>query len=184
MNCTIRLALVSTVALFTACSKPAEATPVPGTPTPAAAPGQTPKADTPALPATNIAKAPHQDAAVMPAGLTPAKAAASDLPANPTVADLGKLLGTITDGPTATAAKSKIESIINSLKSAASAAGAGAGALGGDLSKLAGAAAEKAGVDMPALKAAALKQVEGLLNNDAIKGAIGPTLEQLKTLLK
>lgn len=183
MNCTIRLALVSTLALFTGCSKPAEATPVPGTPTPAAAPGQTPKADTPA-PATNIAKAPHQDAPVMPTGLTPAKAAASDLPANPTVADLGKLLGTITDGPTATAAKSKIELIINSLKSAASAAGAGAGALGGDLSKLAGAAAEKAGVDVPALKAAALKQVEGLLNNDAIKGAIGPTLEQLKTLLK
>ncbi len=181
MNCTFRLALVSTLALFTACSKTVDATPAPGTPTPAAAPGQTPKADSPA-PATNIPKAPNQDAAVMPAGLTPAKAAATDLPSNPTVADLGKLLGSITDGPTATAAKGKLDAVITSLKSAAS--GAGASSLGGDLTKLAGAAAEKVGVDLPALKAAALKQVEGLLTNDAIKGAIGPTLEQLKTLLK
>lgn len=180
MNCTFRLALISTLALFTACSKTVDATPAPGTPTPAA-PGQAPKADAPA-PATNIPKAPNQDAAVIPAGVTPAKAAATDLPANPTVADLGKLLGTITDGPTATAVKGKLETVITSLKSAAS--GSGASALGGDLTKLAGAAAEKVGVDLPALKAATLKQVEGLLTNDAIKGAIGPTLEQLKTLLK
>lgn len=171
MNCITKLALISTAALLASCGTKTEAAPM--APTPA---GVTPTT-TPVAPANNIPQAPHQAPAVTP---TPAPVATP--PAAPTMADLGTILGGITDGPTATAAKSKLEAVIASVKSAASAATSGQ--LGADLSKLAGTAAAKAGVDMAGLKAAALKQVEGLLSNPAIKSAIGPTLEQLVPLLK
>ncbi|MBM4062935.1 MAG: hypothetical protein FJ265_17845 [Planctomycetes bacterium] len=152
-----------------ACSKAAPAPVQPAGGAPAANPSAPPND---LKPAPGQSPAPAQPAAAQPA-------AAADL--QPTVENLGKILTGITDGPTAQAAKSKLDTIIGSLKSAAEAA---KGQLGGDLGKLAGAAAAKAGVDLGAIKAAALQQVDKLLANDAIQGAIGPTLEQLKGYLK
>ncbi len=153
MNCITKLVLISSAALLACCGTKTEAAPKPTVP---GASGMTP-------PANNIPKAPQETPVAVPT-TTP-------------VADLGKVLSSITDGPTAQAAKGKLEAAIASLKSAA-------GAAGTDLTKLAGSAAASAGVDVTSLKAAALKQVESLLSNAAVKTAIGPTLEQLVPLLK
>lgn len=141
-------------------------------------------------PATPGNPAPHSPAAETPAGNKPAAPTPAVTPpvtppasqAAPTVAELPKLLETITDAPTAQLAKSKLEACIAALKNAKDVATSGQ--LGGDLGKLAGAAAAKAGVDMTALKSAALAKVQGLLTNETVKAAIGPTLEQLLPLLK
>jgi len=95
----------------------------------------------------------------------------------PSLADLGKLLSGITDGPTATAAKGKLETLVGSLKSAAGSAPAAGGL--GELGKLAGQAATKLGVSPEVMQ-----QITALLANPAVKDAIGPVLEQLQSLLK
>jgi hypothetical protein len=155
-----QLALLSTALALPSCGTKTEAT-TPGTPTP-----QAPAAGQPTVPPVKT-----------PAATPPVASQAA-----PTVADLPKLLETITDGPTAQLAKGKLESLIATLKNATNTATSGQ--LGSDLGKLAGAAAAKAGVDVSALKSAALTKVQSLLTNETIKGAIGPTLEQLVALLK
>jgi hypothetical protein len=179
MNPLTRSALILAALFAVACSK-ADQTPVePAGGAPAARPG-TPQPVDPAVPACDLKPAPgQQPAPAQPAAAQPAAAAAGEL--QPTVENLGKILGGITDAPTAVAAKGKLETILGSLKSAADAV---KGQFGGDLSKVAGGIAAKAGVDLGAIKTAALLKVDGLLANAAIKSAIGPTLEQLKGYLK
>lgn len=186
MKLAARISLLSTSLWLAACGNPNEPQQPPTTPPAAKAPVGTP---TPApanvAPAGNVQKAPEQTPAVVPANAAPSAtppAPAAAAPAAPTPADLGKVLETITDGPTAVAAKGKLESILAQLKGAKDAVVGGQ--LGGDLGKLAGAAASKAGVDLPAIKAAAGKQLDSLLQNAAVKAAIGPTLEQIKALLQ
>ncbi len=161
-HCLVVTGLLCAGLLAVACTKETPA-PTPTTPpqpaAPAAAPDQPPKAMT-----------------VETAQPKPAAAA-------PTIADLPKVLGTIVDGNTATAAKGQLEAITQQLQTAkaaapASATGAAKDALGG-LGKLAGQAAAKLGVS-----ADTVKQVATLLENPAIKAAIGPTLEKLQGLLQ
>lgn len=174
MNRIATLALVSTTVLFAACSKPTEAATQPPANANAPVPPASP-ADVPAAPAPQPGKVPESPTnKPVAAPVTP--------PAVPTMADLGKLLGSITDGPTAEAAKTQIEAVIQSLESTKKAATSGQ--LGSDLGKLAGAAAAKVGVDLAALKSAAMQQVTDLLARPAVKDAIGPTLDRLQSLLK
>lgn len=189
MNQLAKLLLIPAFAVLPACGSK---NPAPEAPKPAAPAPQNPVAAAPKVDAPKV-EAPKVDAPKPAAPTNPlnqladaAKAAAGNAqqPAPveaPKVEDLGKVLGGITDGPTAQAAKSKIESLIQQLKAAKNVATSGQ--LGGDLGKIAGAAAAKAGVDLTALKAEAKKQVDSLLGNASIKAAIGPTLEQLKGLL-
>lgn len=174
MKLAVRLPVLSTMFWLAACGGSGNTTPQPTTPPPAA--------PTPAKaePTGNAPQAPAPTPAAQPANAAPTPAAAAT--AAPTPADLGKVLETITDGPTAQAAKDKLDGILAQLKSAKAAVTGGQ--LGGDLGKLAGAAASKAGIDLPAIKAATAKQLDSLLQNAAVKGAIGPTLEQIKALLQ
>lgn len=184
MNLAARISLLSTSLWLAACGNPNEPQQPPTTPPAAKAPAGTP-APANVAPAGNVQKAPEQTPAVVPANAAPSATPptpAAAAPAAPTPADLGKVLETITDGPTAQAAKGKLESILAQLKGAKDAVVGGQ--LGGDLGKIAGAAASKAGVDLPAIKAAAGKQLDSLLQNAAVKAAIGPTLEQIKALLQ
>jgi 3-oxoacyl-ACP reductase-like protein len=179
MNLAARFLLLSTTLSLAACGGNSTPTPQPTTPPPAANPPAGAPAAAKVDPTGNVPKAPEPTPAAQPANAaaTPAAAAAA-----PSPADLGKVLETITDGPTAQAAKDKLDAILTQLKSAKAAVTGGQ--LGGDLGKLAGAAASKAGIDLAAIKAAAGKQLDSLLQNEAVKGAIGPTLEQIKALLQ
>ncbi len=120
------------------------------------------------------------DAAAAPAVPTDAAAA----PAAPTI-DLGKLLGGITDGDTATAAKSPIESAVAQLKAALS--GANAKAQVDAATGNADAAGGKKLVDEVLAKfglgGETVGQITALLQNEQVKAVLGPTLEQLKSLL-
>lgn len=182
MNPLVRFAPISTVLLLAACGGTNEAAPkAPPTPAPAAAPaGQAPSGNIPKAPEPTPAVTPTAPAAQPPT--TPPSPAIAAPTAAPTTADLNKVLESITDGPTAQAAKGKLDAIMVQLKSAKDAVTTGA--LGGDIGKLAGAAAGAAGVDLASIKALAKKQVDSLLANEAVKSAIGPTLEQLKALLQ
>jgi len=168
MNRIATLTLFSTTFLFTACGSSTEAA------TNAPATGSPANASSPQAPAPVYSKAPETPAAkpTVPA---------TNAPVDP-MADLGKLLSTITDGPTAQAAKARLETMLQSLEGMKNAATSGQ--LGSDLGKLAGAAASKAGVDLAGWKVAAAKQVTSLLAMPAVKGAIGPTLDRLQSLLK
>lgn len=172
MNRIATLTLFSTTFVFTACGSSTEAA------ANAPASGSPANASSAQPPAPVYSKAPETPAAKPP---VPAANAPTNAPADPT-ADLGKLLSTITDGPTAQAAKAKLETVIQSLEGMKNAATSGQ--LGADLGKLAGAAASKVGVDLAGWKVAAEKQVTSLLANPAVKGAIGPTLDRLQALLK
>jgi hypothetical protein len=111
-------------------------------------------------------------------------AIAGEAPAAPTI-DLGKLLGGITDGGTATAAKSPLESAIAQLKAAL--AGADAKAKVDAAAGNADASAGKKLVDEVLAKfglgSGTVGQITALLQNEQVKAVLGPTLEQLKSLL-
>ena len=92
--------------------------------------------------------------------------------------DIGKLLGGIKDGATANAAKGPLEGAIAQLKNALSGANANAGGSADMAKKLAGDVMAKFG-----LGAGTLGTITSLMSNDAIKGAIGPMLAQLKSLI-
>ena len=113
------------------------------------------------------------------AGVEPPQA-----PAAPTIA-LGKLLGGIPDGGTATAAKSPLESAIAQLKAAL--AGADAKAKVDAAAGNADASAGKKLVDEVLAKfglgSGTVGQITALLQNEQVKAVLGPTLEQLKSLL-
>lgn len=105
-------------------------------------------------------------------------------PAAPTI-DLGKLLAGITDGGTATAAKSPLESAVAQLKAAL--AGADAKAKVDAATGNADAAGGKKLVDEVLAKfglgGETVGQITALLQNEQVKAVLGPTLEQLKSLL-
>lgn len=105
-------------------------------------------------------------------------------PAAPTV-DLGKLLAGITDGTSATAAKSPLESAVEQLKAAL--AGADAKAKVEAATGRADAAGGKQLVDDVLAKfglgGETVSQITALLQNEQVKAVLGPTLEQLKSLL-
>jgi hypothetical protein len=92
--------------------------------------------------------------------------------------DIGKLLGGITDGATANAAKGPLEGAIAQLKNALSGATANAGGSADMAKKMAGDVLAKFGIG-----AGTLGTITNLMNNEAIKGAIGPMLAQLKSLI-
>lgn len=154
-----RTLLLSTALLATACTKETKAAPNTPPATPPAAGQPQPAAPNAGAPVVN--KAPEAAAA-------------------PSVADLGKVLAGIKDGPTAEAAKAPLAAIVQQLEAAKKAAPAAAGteALSG-LGKLAGDAAAKLGVS-----AETTKQITALLDNPSVKAVIGPTLEKLQGLLK
>lgn len=116
------------------------------------------------------------------ASTMPKDAAAAQ--AAPTI-DLGKLLGGITDGNTATAAKSPLESAVAQLKTAL--AGADAKAKVDAAAGNADASAGKKMVDDVLAKfglgGETVGQITALLQNEQVKAVLGPTLEQLKSLL-
>ena len=100
--------------------------------------------------------------------------------------DLGKLLGGITDGPTAAAAKGPLEAALGQLKNAL----AGADAKAKVESAASGADPVSSGKQMAmdvlakfGLGAGTVDTITGLLDNPAVKSAIGPMLEQLKGMI-
>lgn len=109
---------------------------------------------------------------------------ATATPAAPTV-DLGKLLAGITDGSTATAAKSPLESAVEQLKAAL--AGADAKAKVDTATGRADAAGGAKLVDEVLAKfglgGETVGQITALLQNEQVKAVLGPTLEGLKSLL-
>jgi hypothetical protein len=133
-----------------------------------------------ATPPAPIGKAPDATAPSAPATAAPAGGTSS-------ASDLAKVLGGITDETTAKAAKPALDSILASLQSvqnlvggaaqAGTAAPATAGGL--DLAKAAGAALSRVGVG-----ADTVQQIQKLLQDPAIKGAIGATLEALLKVVK
>jgi hypothetical protein len=89
--------------------------------------------------------------------------------------DVNKLLASITDGPTAEAAKGPLDSVVASLK----------GLAGGAVAE-ATTGAKKIGADTLAkygISGETLGMITGLLGNPAVTSVIGPTLNQLKGLL-
>ena len=92
--------------------------------------------------------------------------------------DIGKLLGGITDAPTANAAKGPLEGAIAQLKNALAGANAGSGGSADMAKKLTGDVLAKFG-----LGAGTMDTITSLMNNAAVKSAIGPMLEQLKSLI-
>lgn len=111
--------------------------------------------------------------------------AAPAAPANAPAIDLGKLLAGITDGGTATAAKSPLESAVEQLKAALAGADAktkvdaatgNADAAGGR--KLVDEVLAKFGIG-----GETVGQITALLQNEQVKAVLGSTLEQLKSLL-
>lgn len=114
----------------------------------------------------------------------PATTDAAAAPAAPSI-DLGKLLGGITDGSTATAAKSPLESAVAQLKTAL--AGADAKAKVDAATGNADASGGKKMVDEVLAKfglgGETVGQITALLQNEQVKAVLGPTLEQLKSLL-
>lgn len=112
----------------------------------------------------------------------PSDAAAA--PVAPTI-DLGKLLGGITDSNTASAAKSPLESAVAQLKTAL--AGADAKAKIDATTGNADASGGKKLVDEVLAKfgigGETVGQITALLQNEQVKAVLGPTLEQLKSLL-
>lgn len=109
---------------------------------------------------------------------------AAATPAAPTI-DLGKLLAGITDGNTATAAKSPLESAVAQLKTAL--AGADAKSKVDAATGNADASGGKKLVDEVLAKfglgGETVGQITALLQNEQVKAVLGPTLEQLKSLL-
>ena len=111
------------------------------------------------------------------------------MPAVPTAAefDLVKLLGGVTDGASAEAAKGPLETGIGALKKALAGADAKAkldGAAGGN-TDTAG-TAKKMASDVLAkfgLGAGTVDSIAKLLDNPAVKSAIGPMLEQLQGMI-
>lgn len=158
----LSLAVLSlTTLLFTACSP--EPTPTPTPKTPPTQPQPSPEV-----------KAPTTAPAVMPdEPVKPANVAA------PALADLGKLLSTVKDAPTAEAAKPQLEALTQQLQTAKkSVSGGTKDALGG-LGKLATDAAGKLGVSSEVMT-----QIKTLLQDPAIAGVIGPVLQKLQGLLQ
>jgi hypothetical protein len=85
-------------------------------------------------------------------------------------------LAGITDGPTATAAKAKLETLIADLKTSL-----------GELAnsgKLMEAVSAKFGANKDQLMSAVSTRVQALMNNEQVKAAIGPVLQQLQNLVK
>lgn len=96
--------------------------------------------------------------------------------------DVNKLLGGISDKPTAEAAKGPLEAVVAQLK----------GLMGGASNPAAGGAADastgmkKLSTDVLAkfgISGDTVGMITGLLGNPAVSGAIGPVLNQLKGLI-
>jgi hypothetical protein len=160
----LHLVLSATALLLTACSPASE------TPTPPAA--KTPPAGAQPKPEAAVAPAPVAAPAPAPAPKSAAVAA-------PALADLGKVLGSIKDAPTAEAAKGPLDALVLQLQTAKASVPAGTKDALGGISKLASDAAAKAGVSPEVMT-----QLASLLDNPTIKAVIGPTLEKLQGLLK
>jgi hypothetical protein len=120
---------------------------------------------------------------VAPGAMGGAGKAAAEAPAF----DIGKLLGGIKDGPTATAAKGPLEGAIAQLKNALAGAKAqsetaGAGASGADMATM----AKKMANDVLTkfgISSQTVTTITSLLQNPAIASVIGPALDQLKGLI-
>jgi hypothetical protein len=127
-----------------------------------------------------------------PAVASPSLPNAPETPTAPALAetkavDIGALLAGITDGPSAATAKGPLASAIGGLETALAGAGAKAkvdtaAAGGGDAAsnakKMAGEVLSKFG-----LGAGTGDTIGKLLDNAAVKSAIGPTLERLQQML-
>ncbi len=85
-------------------------------------------------------------------------------------------LAGIKDGPTATAAKAKLETLISDLK-------ASLGELA-NTGKLMEAVSAKFAANKDQLMSAVSTRVQALMNNEQVKAAIGPVLQQLQNLVK
>jgi hypothetical protein len=159
MKLTLHLVLSSAL-LLTACSREPES----NNPAPTTPPTQ---------------EQPKPDAPKVPPASAPTPAENTTPVAPPAIADLGKILGTIKDGPTAEAAKPKLDALVHQLQTAKAAVPAAAKDSLGGLGKLATDAAAKIGVGPEVMS-----QITALLQNPSVKAAIGPTLEKLQGLLK
>jgi hypothetical protein len=114
--------------------------------------------------------------------------ATSTATAAPSV-DIAKLLGGVTDGPSAEAAKGPLEGAIAALKTALAGATAGAkaeAATTGATPEQTESKVKQVTTDVLTkfgLGADSAGMIGGLLGNPAVVGAIGPLLEQLKGML-
>ena len=175
MKCTLHLVLSSAL-LITACTHEAR----PATPTnPETPPTQEqPKSQGATVPTPTPTPTPAPSAST-PAAHAPAPAANQPSVAAPAITDLGKILATIKDGPTAEAAKGKLDALVQQLQTAKAAVPPVAKDSLGGLGKLATDAAAKTGVGTEVVR-----QITALLEIPAVKAAIGPTLEKLQGLLQ
>jgi hypothetical protein len=92
--------------------------------------------------------------------------------------DVNKLLGGITDGPSAEAAKGPLDAAIASLKGMLTTGDGTTAEASGGMKQLGTDALAKFGISGDTLG-----MITGLLANPAVASVIGPTLNQLKSLL-